>query len=88
MPFVSGNALGEVKALKMKGQLVAAGELEDGAMGSRPMPVIVMIKQPGHMLYEVNEYNTASPGEQLEMRKQAIKLMCQEVAEDAVTKHL
>ncbi|KIK66520.1 hypothetical protein GYMLUDRAFT_239457 [Collybiopsis luxurians FD-317 M1] len=82
---VSSAALGEAKALSKKRQLVAAGTLKDPKVRQGyEVPVLVMIKQPGEMLDENDKYEKASPAEQAEMKKMTHKLVCQEVAQDAV----
>ncbi|KIK66529.1 hypothetical protein GYMLUDRAFT_239464 [Collybiopsis luxurians FD-317 M1] len=65
-------------------QFVASGMLTDERLGHTEKPVIVMIKQPGENLKKNQEYKQASKKEKVAMRKQAIELACQKVAEDAV----
>lgn len=55
---------------------------------SQERPAVVMIKQPGEVLSSNEEYKTASKAEQLEMKTQAIDLMCKAVAELAVKTHI
>ncbi|KIK66528.1 hypothetical protein GYMLUDRAFT_38263 [Collybiopsis luxurians FD-317 M1] len=85
---VWGNSLGEVKALKMNGQWVASGMLTDEKLGPKAQPVIVMIKQPGEVLEDNEEYKKASKEERKEIREEAIDLTCQLVAQETVDKRL
>ncbi|KIK55643.1 hypothetical protein GYMLUDRAFT_99440 [Collybiopsis luxurians FD-317 M1] len=72
----------EVKALKKKGQFVASGQvgMPDGSWEQ----VIVMQKLSGEVLVDNDEYKQATQQEKMQMTKQAIQLLCEEVAKEAV----
>ncbi|KIK66437.1 hypothetical protein GYMLUDRAFT_934122 [Collybiopsis luxurians FD-317 M1] len=84
--MVYEGALGEVKALNMKHQVIASGMLADPKIGPKEKPVIVMMKQPGKKLLDDEEFQKASNEEKLAMRKEALELMCEELAQEAVEK--
>ncbi|KAJ3915411.1 hypothetical protein F5877DRAFT_81847 [Lentinula edodes] len=79
------EALGEVLALKDRGELLYSGYI---VISGRYEPVIVMVKVPGKVLSDTREYQRASDEGREKLKKQAIKLMCKAVADIAVQSHL
>ncbi|KAJ3892165.1 hypothetical protein GG344DRAFT_64796 [Lentinula edodes] len=85
MKDTGAEALGEVLALKDRGELLYSGYI---VISGRYEPAIVMVKVPGKVLSDTREYKRASDEEREKLKKQAIKLMCKAVADIAVQSHL
>ncbi|KIK66329.1 hypothetical protein GYMLUDRAFT_38142 [Collybiopsis luxurians FD-317 M1] len=79
---------GEVKALALNKQLIASGQLKDSQLGADAKPVIVMVRQPGDVIQALPEYKSASEKEKFQLSLEVIALICEEAAEEAVSKHM
>ncbi|KAJ3805076.1 hypothetical protein F5876DRAFT_82206 [Lentinula aff. lateritia] len=79
------EALGEVLALKDRGELLYSGYI---VIDREYEPVIVMVKVPGEVLSDTREYKRASDEKRETLKQEAIKLMCKAVADIAVKSHL
>ncbi|KAJ3738115.1 hypothetical protein EV360DRAFT_90812 [Lentinula raphanica] len=71
--------LGEIHALKLKGDLV------DFGMNVEGHPVIIMKRKEGSHLYEMEAFKNAEPEERLRMVRQTLALACGKTASEAVT---
>ncbi|KAE9403463.1 hypothetical protein BT96DRAFT_990325 [Gymnopus androsaceus JB14] len=76
---------GEVAALKVVGDYVASGMLENQG---KLVPVIVMKKQPGADIHDSTAYKGANEEKKKEMRAKLAKAMCAKVAKMASEKLL
>ncbi|KAJ3750307.1 hypothetical protein DFH05DRAFT_65470 [Lentinula detonsa] len=88
MKSTDNAALGEAKALREIGDLVASGMLSDKLVSRQPVPVIIMLKKPGDVLSTTKAYKEANVAIKEQMRTQTNKLKCEKVASLAVTKHI
>ncbi|KAE9404957.1 hypothetical protein BT96DRAFT_972785 [Gymnopus androsaceus JB14] len=86
----AAEAFGEVKALKIVGDLVDSGLFTDLARGFENAPVIIMKKKSGEVLSTTTAFKAAVAGKdvalQTQMKSEALKLMCAEVARIAYKK--
>ncbi|KAJ3891319.1 hypothetical protein GG344DRAFT_77003 [Lentinula edodes] len=73
---VDNAAIGEAKALRAVGDLVASGTVS--ALGSKP--AIIMKKKAGQPLHETEAYKNAREVVRETMRNQTYTLMCEQVA--------
>ncbi|KAJ3771171.1 hypothetical protein FB446DRAFT_116287 [Lentinula raphanica] len=74
---VDDEAYAEVKALKGVDEYVDSGMFE---VKGKEEPVIIMLKVPGSVLSDTDEYKKAHTDEKEKMKEEAIDLMCKEVA--------
>ncbi|KIK59332.1 hypothetical protein GYMLUDRAFT_60234 [Collybiopsis luxurians FD-317 M1] len=77
---------GEVKALRHPevDQFVGSGKMKISQDG-KERAVIIMKKQPGMALEETEAFIKASDAEKLEMKKETVRLMCDQVGNLAVS---
>lgn len=84
------GAYGEVKTLNIVGDLVASGKLsvDKKLLGiiSKSSPVIVMSMKPGEALNRIDAFQRGDEKVKEKLTKEALALMCEEVATVAHTK--
>ncbi|KAJ3826784.1 hypothetical protein EV361DRAFT_876007 [Lentinula raphanica] len=74
---VDDEAYAEVKALKGVDEYVDSGMFE---VKGKEEPVIIMLKVPGSVLIDTDEYKKSHTDDKEKMKEEAIDLMCNEVA--------
>ncbi|KAJ3809436.1 hypothetical protein F5876DRAFT_77776 [Lentinula aff. lateritia] len=73
-------ALGEIQALRLMGDLVDFGKDSEGK------PIIILKKQDGSLLGELEAYKTANDEQKRKIREETLDLACSKAASEAVHK--
>ncbi|KAF8824803.1 hypothetical protein HHX47_DHR7000183 [Lentinula edodes] len=74
------SALGEIQALRLMGDLVDFGKDSEGKS------IIIMKRQDGSLLEELEAYKTANDEQKRKIREETLKLACSKAASEAVHK--